>query len=168
MDTDTRLNQILHHLILRSFPKLRRRNITIGWGADDELLYYTVNAERYFIGVNNCLKKAGRRVLEAGIAHELCHIDADLKLGRYQRQLAWDRYLQSYWYRMREERATEWRVVELGYGTHLLELIRFARRLGYTFTREHGLFYAEILRAEMLRARFAASGARKRDYPREP
>ena len=53
---------------------------------------------------------------------------------------------------MWEERATERRVIELGYGAHLLKLIRFARRLGYTFAREHGLFYFEILRAEMLRA----------------
>jgi hypothetical protein len=151
MDRDSWLNRILHHLILRSFPKLRRRNITIRWGADDELLYYTVHAEQYVIAVNGCLEQAGRRVLEGGIAHELCHIDADLKLGRYQRQLAWNRYSESYWYRMREERATECRVIELGYGTRLLKLIRFARRLGYTFAREHGLFYAEILRAEVLR-----------------
>jgi hypothetical protein len=29
-----------------------------------------------------------------------------------------------------------------------MELIRFALRLEYTFAREHGLFYAGILRAE--------------------
>jgi hypothetical protein len=68
------------------------------------------------------------------------------------RLVAWNRYSESYWYRMREERATEWRAIELGYGTHLLELIRFSRRLGHTFARQHGLFYAEILRAEVLRA----------------
>ncbi|HEY7337087.1 MAG TPA: hypothetical protein VH639_19495 [Bryobacteraceae bacterium] len=152
MDPNCRLNRILHHLILRSFPKLRRRNIAIRWGSEDELLYYTRHAEQYVIAVNNCLEKAGRRVLEGGIAHELCHIDSDLKLGRYPRELAWDRYSESYWYRMREERATEWRVIELGYGKHLLEFIRFARRLGYTFARQHGLFYAEILRAQALRA----------------
>lgn len=152
MDPDSRLNRILRHLILRSFPKLRRRNIAIRWGADDELLYYIRHAEQYVIAVNRCLEKAGRRVLEGGIAHELCHIDAELKLGRYQRELAWNRYSESYWYRMREERATEQRVIELGYGGHLLELIRFARRLGYKFARQHGLFYAEILRAQVLRA----------------
>jgi len=152
MDLDSRLNRILHKLILRSFPNLRRRNITIRWGADDELLYCTVHQEQYVIAVNSCLEKAGRGVLEGGIAHELCHIDADLKLGRYQRQLAWNRYSESYWYRMREERATEWRVVQLGYGAQLLKLIRFARRLGYTFARQHGLSYAEILHAEMLRS----------------
>jgi len=86
------------------------------------------------------------------IAHELCHIDADLRLGVFQRQLAWERYSQSRWYRMREERNTERRVIELGYGECLLELIRYARRLGYSFEREHGLLYAEVLRAEALRA----------------
>ena len=92
-------------------------------------------------------EKAGRRALEGGIAHELCHIEGELKLGRYSRELAWNRYSESYWRRMREERATELRVIELGYGRHLLELIRFARRLGYRFARQNGLFYAEILRA---------------------
>jgi hypothetical protein len=120
MDFDSRLNRILHHLILRSFPRLRRRKITIGWGAEDELLYYSVHAEEYVIAVNRCLEKAGRRAL-GGIAHELCHIDTDLRLGRYQRELAWYRYLQSYWCSMPEERAAVWWVIELGYGTHLLE-----------------------------------------------
>jgi hypothetical protein len=151
MGCDSRLTRILHRLILRSFPKLRRRNITIRWGAKDELLYCTMTGEEYVIAVNSCLEKAGRRALEGGIAHELCHIEADLGLGRYQRELAWDRYLESRWYRMREERATELRVIVLGYGNHLLELIRFARRLGYAFEREHGLSYAEIVRAEATR-----------------
>ena len=104
------------------------------------------------IAVNRCLEKAGRYVLEGGIAHELCHIEAELKLGRYQRELAWNRYSESYWYRMREERATEWRVIELGYGRHLLKLIHFAHRLGYRFARQHGLLYAEILRAQVHQA----------------
>ena len=85
--------------------------------------------------------------MEGGIVHELCHIDSDLKLGAYQRRLAWERYARSRWYRIREERAIETRVIELGYGRHLLELIRFTGRLGYTFDREHGLSYAEVLRA---------------------
>jgi hypothetical protein len=152
MSPDMRLNRILHHLIVRSFPKLRRRNITICWGAEDELLYYTVSAGDYVIAVNRCLEKAGRRVLEGGIVHELCHIEAELQLGRYQRELAWVRYAQSHWCRVREERAMERRAIELGYGTHLLELIRFVRRFGYTFARENGLLYAEILRAEALGA----------------
>ena len=49
---------------------------------------------------------------------------------------------------MRNERATEQQAIALGYGRHLLALIRFSRRLGYTFAREHGLLYAEILRAD--------------------
>ena len=104
------------------------------------------------IAVNRCLEKAGRCALEGGIVHELCHIEAELKLGRHQRELAWNHYSESYWYRMREERTTEWRVIELGYGRHLLKLINFARRLRYTFARQHGLLYAEILRAQVPRA----------------
>jgi hypothetical protein len=85
-------------------------------------------------------------VLEGGMAHELCHIDADLRLGRYQREFAWGRYATSRWCRMREERATEVRVIELGYGPQLLAFVCFARRLGYSFAREHGLLYPEIVR----------------------
>jgi hypothetical protein len=146
MVPDANLNRILRQMVRRSFPKLRRRSIAIGWGDEDELFYYTNDAEGYLIVVNDSLKGAGRRALEGGIAHELCHIDADLRLGLYPRQLAWDRYSESRWYRMRNERATERQAIALGYGRHLTELIRFARRLGYTFEREHGLFYSEILR----------------------
>jgi len=148
---DIHLNRILHNLVRRSFPGLRRRTITIGWGAEDELLYYTTQAEQYVIAVNHLLQGARRCVLEGGVAHELCHIDADLRLGVFARQLAWNRYPTSRWYRMRNERATESQVIKLGYGRHLIELIRFAHRLGYRFEREHGLLYAEILRAEPLR-----------------
>jgi hypothetical protein len=146
MVPDARLNSILRHMVSRSFPKLRRRAIAIGWGAQDELFYYTADWKEYLIAVNPSLEGAPRRVLEGGIAHELCHIDADLRLGAWSRRLAWDRYLESRWYRMRNEHATERQAIVLGYGCHLMELIRYAHRLGYTFEREHGLFYAEILR----------------------
>ena len=139
-------------MVRRSFPRLRRRTIAIGWGAEEELFYYMADAEQYLIAVNRSLQGAPRRVLEGGIAHELCHIDADLRLGVYPRQLAWNRYAESRWYRMRNELATEQQAIALGYGPQLLELIRYARRLGYTFAREHGLFYAEILRAEVSRS----------------
>ena len=153
MVPDARLNRILRQMVRRSFPRLRRRAIAIGWGAEDELFYYMADAEQYLIAVNRSFEEAPTRVLEGGIAHELCHIDADLRLGIYPRELAWNRYSESWWYRIRNERATEQQAIALGYGRHLLDLIRYARRLGYTFAREHGLFYAEILRAEAIRAR---------------
>jgi hypothetical protein len=121
--------------------------MAIGWGADDELLSYTVEGDRHLIHVNDCLRPARRQVLEGGIAHELCHIEADFRMGPFQRELAWRRYVASPWCRMREERATERRVIELGYGGSLLAFVRFARSLGYTFTREHGLLEPEIRRA---------------------
>jgi len=144
---DERLRQILRTMVRRSFPRLRRRPVTISWGAESELLYYAAEPDHCVIRVNDCLRKAPRPVLEGGIAHELCHIDADLTMGPFQRELAWARYAGSRWSRMREERATERRVVELGYGPQLLELIRFAHRLGYSFSRENGLLYAEVRRA---------------------
>ena len=137
----------MRRLIVRSFPRLRRLELTILWGAEDDLLSYTVQGDHHLIEVNDCFRRANRRALEGGITHELCHIDADLQMGGYQRQLAWSRYSQSRWCRIREERATERRVIELGYGTHLLALVRFAHRLAYSFSREHGLLYSEILRA---------------------
>jgi hypothetical protein len=149
MRTDDLLNQVLRRLIVQSFPRLRTKTISIRWGAEEDLLYYTTRGDEHTISVGECLKFARRRALEAGIVHELCHIDADLRLGAYQRRLAWDRYARSRWYRIREERAIETRVIELGYASHLLELIRFTHRLGYTFDREHGLSYAEVLRASL-------------------
>lgn len=150
--TDAFLRQIVRRLILRSFPRLRHIQLTISWGSEDELLWYTTQGGDHRIGVNECLKRATTRVLEGGIAHELCHIDADARLGRYQRELAWDRYGASRWMRMREERATDARVLDLGYGPHLLAFVRFARSLGYSFAREHGLLSYEIRRAIEARA----------------
>ena len=147
VDSDSQLNRILRRLVLRSFPRLRRVPIRISWGADDEFLYYTLEGEGCAIGVHECLRNAPRIVLHGGVVHELCHIDADFRLGAYQRQLAWERYSNSRFSRMREERAIEYRVLELGYGRELLAFIRFAYRLGYGFTREQGLTFAEIQRA---------------------
>ena len=115
---------------------------------------YTVHEGQCRIAVNHCLKEAPRPVLQGGLAHELCHIQADLGLRGYQRDLAWRRYAESRWCRMREERATEERVIALGYGPHLLALMRYAKRFGYSFSREHGLLYAEIVhRLEKMRRR---------------
>jgi hypothetical protein len=148
---DARLHHILRHLVRRSFPKLLNRPVTISWGTPDALLYYAVEADRHSIDVHERLRGAPRLALEGGIVHELCHIEADINMGAYQRQLAWNRYAESRWARMREERATERRLIDLGYGTHLLALIRFAHRLGYRFSRENGLLYAEIHRAIRIR-----------------
>ena len=146
-DPDVRLNAILRHLICQSFPRLRRRVITIEWGGGEDLLYYAVHSGQHRIVVNESLRGAGRSVLEGGITHELCHIDADLRLGLYQRLLSWEKYSRSRWYRMKEERSTEHRIIDLGYGKSLLDLLRYGRRLGYSFEREHGLLYVEVLRA---------------------
>src|ERR1700744_2289030 len=101
------LRKILRRLLVRSFPRLRHIRLTIAWGVDDALMCYTVTNGTHLIRVNECLRPATTQVLEGGLAHELCHIDADLRLGRYQRELAWRRYVASRWCRMREERATE-------------------------------------------------------------
>jgi len=134
-------------MILRSFPRLRRRRISIVRGGEDDLLSYTVEGDHHLVAVNECLLPAPDRALIGGLAHELVHIDTDLRMGWFLRELAWNRYLSSHWCRMREERATELRVIELGYGRNLLAFVRYAHRLGRTFSREHGLLYAEIGRA---------------------
>jgi len=145
--TDPRLERILRTLIARSFPRLRRLRFRIVWGGEEELLAYGVQDDQYLIWINQLLRLAPVRVLEGGIGHELCHIHADIAMGPYARELAWTRYTESRWHRIREERAAESRLVELGYGPHLLAFIRFTHRLGYSFSREHGLLYGEVLRA---------------------
>jgi hypothetical protein len=148
----TDLHRILRRMIVRSFPKLRRFPIEIRWGLEtDDLLLYSLERATHLIRVNDALRPAPVVALEGGLAHELCHIDADMAMGRFQRALAWERYARSRWFRTREERATELRVIDLGYGPHLLAFVRFARRIGYTFEREHGLLYAEIARLAISR-----------------
>jgi len=153
MISEDLLNSLLRRLIIRSFPSLRRHAILIQWGTQDELLSYSVNGLERLITVSHCLKEARRSALEGGIVHELCHIESELLLGPYQRHLAWERYSRSRWCRVREERSVEARAIELGFRNELLELIQFTRRLGFTFDREHGLSYAEVLRPELLKKR---------------
>jgi hypothetical protein len=149
-----REDRILRRMIARSFPALRRTPIGIRWGVEgDDLLLYSIEAGTHVISVNDALRSARRIVLEGGIAHELCHIDADSAMGRYRRAVAWELYGRSVWRRTHEERATERRVIELGYGPHLLAFVRFARGLGYSFMREHGLLYPEIARLTKRNAR---------------
>ncbi len=139
-----RLQKLLRRMILRSFPRLRRREFSIGWGAEGDLLAYSIEGEHHHIAVNRCLRGAPTPVLMGGIAHELVHADNDLRLGPYPRELAWKRYLTSRWCRMKEERATDTRVIELGYGPHLLAFVRYGHKLRMSFQREHGLLYREI------------------------
>jgi hypothetical protein len=153
MISENLLNSLLRRLMVRSFPRLRRYAILIRWDTQDDLLCYSVTGHERLITVSHCLKEARRGALEGGIVHELCHIETELLLGPYQRHLAWDRYSRSRWCRMREERSVEARAIELGYRNELLELIRFTRRLGFTFDREHGLSYTEVLRPELLKKR---------------
>jgi hypothetical protein len=141
---DIFLGGIARKLIARSFPRLKPLQLTISWGTDDGLLCYIAKNGNPLILVHEYLRRATKHVLAGGIAHELCHIDADFRLAPYQRELAWTRYNTLRWCRIREERATDLRVIQLGYGPNLLAFVRFARRLGYTFQREHGLLYAEI------------------------
>ncbi len=144
---DPTLYVILRRLIRRSFPHVRRRPIDIYWGGgeDDELLLYHLEHHRHSIRVNATLRAAPRRVIEGGIAHELCHIARDLRLGRHSRDLSWEKYDRCRWARMREERAVEREAVALGYAPHLLAFWRYAHCLGWRFAREHGLLYTELL-----------------------
>ena len=137
---------ILRRIVANSFPDLKRLRIAIEFGEldRDTCFFYSVEAGRYRITVSNCLRRAPRRVLEGGIAHELAHIVQDSRLGPRQRDLAYQRYDRSPAYRMRDERKTDLRQIDRGYGPQLLAFLSYARRLGFRFTRQHGLLSAEI------------------------
>jgi hypothetical protein len=95
--------------------------------------------------VSPLLREAPRKALVGGIAHELAHIVRDHHLGPLQRDWAFERFALSRTYRFREERATDRRAVERGYGPHLMALAAFARRIGIRFERENGLLTNEIV-----------------------
>ncbi len=155
MDWDARLERILRQLLCRSFPELRRLRIGIGFDELEPgncLEYYTL-AGRFGIAVSPLLKEAPLKALVGGIAHELAHIVRDHRLGPLQRDWAFERFALSRTYRFREERATDRRAVERGYGPHLMALAAFARRIGIRFERENGLLTNEIV---CLHRRFAA------------
>jgi hypothetical protein len=160
------LQAILRRVIAKGFPELKRLRIAIGFGPldRDTCFFYYIEAGRYQITVADALRPAPRRALEGGIAHELSHILRDSRLGPYQRKLAFDRYARSASFRTRDERATELRQIERGYGPQLLAFLSYARTLGFRFTREHGLLRAEIARCLQAR-RLSAAPARPRALP---
>src|SRR5689334_2983806 len=140
------LEMLTRRMIVRSFPELRRLRIGVAYeelGPGDLLQYYTRRG-RFRIAVSPLLSDAPRVAVEGGIAHELAHILRDCRLGPQQRDLAWDRFAASRTYRIKEERATDERAIERGYGRHLLALARFAKRQGITFGAESGLLAREV------------------------
>jgi hypothetical protein len=147
-------------MVAKSFPELKRFRIAIQFGEldRDTCFFYYLETGRYRITVSDCLRRAPRRVLEGGIAHELSHIVHDSRLGPYQRDLAFQRYARSAAYRMRDERNTELRQIDRGYGPQLLSFVSYAKTLGFRFTREHGLLRAEI--ASRLRPAYNGESSR--------
>jgi len=133
-------------MVAKSFPELKRLRIAIEFGEldRDTCFFYCLEAGRYRILISDCLRRAPRRVLEGGIAHELSHIVVDSRLGPRQRDLAFQRYALSAAYRIRDERETDLRQIRRGYGRQLLAFLSYGKTLGFRFTREHGLLRAEI------------------------
>jgi hypothetical protein len=144
------LQLVMRQMIGRSFPELRRLRIDIDFEDLDpaDCFQCYICQGRFRIGVSRLLRHVPRQVLEGGLAHELVHIARDIRFGPFQRSLAWKRIGASRSYRLREERATDSLAVERGYGPQLIELIRFAGRLGIRFYRENGLLRNEIARLD--------------------
>jgi hypothetical protein len=148
-----RLESVLRQMVLRSYPELRRFRVGIAFEdleSGDCLQCYTRNG-RFRIAVSPLLRDAPRRALEGGLAHELAHVLRDCRLGPFSAKLSSERIAASRSYRLREERATDLTAIERGYGPHLMELVRFARRLGIRFYRENGLLPEEIARLSRMR-----------------
>ncbi len=138
------IEQILRRMIHRRFPELVHRKTAVGFGDYDAWMVYDLDGARYSIGVDRSLQGAPRNVLEGGLAHELSHILRDSAKSPWQRKLAWRRYAASRAYRIGDERATDLLAIERGYGRQLMALMVYARGLGYTSCREHGLLLAEV------------------------
>ena len=155
------LDDILRRVVAKGFPELKRLRIAIEFGEldPDTCFFYDQEAGRYRITVNDILRGAPTRALEGGIAHELAHIVHDSRLGRRQRELALARYARSAAYRMRDERSTDMRQIERGYGPELLAFLSFARTLRIRFTRAHGLVLSEISARLRLRPVTASESA---------
>jgi hypothetical protein len=141
------LDGVLRRVVARAYPELQRHRIAIEFGglSPDACFFYYQQGGRYGITVSDLLRKAPRRVLEGGVAHELSHIVHDSRPGPSQRERGLRRYARSAAYRMRDERETDLRLIERGYGRQLLAFLSYAGRLGFRFTRQHGLIRAEIV-----------------------
>jgi hypothetical protein len=137
---------ILRIVIRRGFPELAGETFHVRLGDYDDWMWYDLSGDAFVIGIDNSLGGAPRRVLEGGFAHELAHIVRDLRMGPFQREIAYERYRLSRAYRIRDEQSTDRELMRRGYGRQLLALILWGRRRGYTSGREHGLLFADVYR----------------------
>lgn len=137
---------ILRTLLRRGFPELAGREFEIRFGNFDDWMWYDISGSVFVIGVDNSLRPAPRRVVEGGFAHELAHIARDLRMGPWQRTLAYERYRRSCAYRIRDEAQTDREAIRRGYGRQLLALMLWGRARGYTSGREHGLLLHQVIR----------------------
>jgi hypothetical protein len=137
----------LRTVVRRGFPELLRRKVSSCFNDCEPLLCCDTGSRDFLIEVNRDLMGAPRRVLAGGIAHELAHILHDTRMKPVQRSRALELYGRSVAYRIRDERKADLRAVERGYGEPLLAFMMYARRLGHTFCREHGLLLPELRRA---------------------
>jgi hypothetical protein len=141
------LDQALRRVRKRGFPELSGHAISVCFTDSETLLCCDTAARRDFlVEVSTELAGAPSRVLEGGIAHELAHVLHDSAMSPLRRKHALELYGRSVAYRIRDERNADLRAVERGYGPHLLAFMMYARRLGHTFCREHGLLLPELRR----------------------
>lgn len=140
------LENIIKTIIKDSFPELMNEDIQIEWkDLKDALMEYGgLSVDGFYIEVDKSLKKANKKVLIGGIAHELCHILEDIKLGKEKSLRSRIAYKISRRYKTLDERNTDLQVIIRGYGKELLEFMKFSIENGYDYYKEDGLSAMEI------------------------
>ncbi|TSE04403.1 MULTISPECIES: hypothetical protein [Aquimarina] len=140
------LQTILNDIIKNAFPELMDEDIAIEWkNLEDALMDQGgLTGHGYFIEVDESLKKANEAIIVGGIAHELCHILADLKVGKWQILLDRVAYRIFKRYRTLDERNTDLQAIIRGYGSSVLLFMKYSENKGYNYYKEDGLSIREI------------------------
>ncbi|MBU2522941.1 MAG: hypothetical protein KKE23_01470 [Nanoarchaeota archaeon] len=119
------LRNVLDEIVSNSFPELKKQKINLKYEKLSEYLFnFGGTMNHYWISVESTLKKASKKLIQGGIAHELCHIVNDMNLSKYMKRNDLKLYKKNSRYRQMDERHNDLQVILRGYGIHLIELIK--------------------------------------------
>lgn len=140
------LHGIIAEIIPVHFQELERIPISSTYRHLPEayLEFTRHDCRNYHIDVDNSLRRASKQVLIGGIAHELAHISAEVRMGNVLSLFDWMLYACSSRYQAWDERRTDLQVVEHGLGRELLDFMEFADAHREKYDYRDGLTTEEL------------------------
>ncbi len=139
--------EVIVEEVRKGFPELENVEIGVQYVRGLDAYFETTRNSRYdySIDVHRSLKKAKKRVVVGGIAHEFGHILEEVGMGAGM--CSFDEFLYNsnfLGYQTYDERKTDIVVVQRGFGKQLLSFVKWANKRREKYTEEDGLTAKEL------------------------